>query len=269
VVINIPATDAFATNPGESWTLNFRGAFKSAGSYPASGTLYCHDSGEAVAIGSLSDTMVVLAASPVIGSTNLSGPYFVGEPGSFTVTMTNPADGGTYTSLSALIVIEDISLQDFTSIKVKHPVSGQWIELNAVQQGDNVVLNLGPTDAFAITPGKTWTLEFQGEFLTPGSYVATGTLYCHDSGEAIAIGSLSDTMDVYAWPVISSDDVAGPYFVGEQREFHVTLDNTNGTTYTSLSAEIFVADIGLGDFENVQVLTPWHNRSVDNIESCA
>ena len=256
VVINIPATDAFATGPGDSWTLNFRGAFKTPGNHLANGTLYCNDSGAPVAIGNLTDTMVVLAASPVIGSTNLSGPYFVGEPGSFTVTMTNPADGGTYTNLSAAIVIEDISLQDFTSIEVKHPVSGQWIELNAVQQGDNVVLNLGPTDAFAITPGKTWTLEFQGEFLTPGSYVATGTLYCHDSGEAIAIGRLTDTMVVYARPVISSTDVAGPYFVGEQREFHVTLDNTNGTTYTSLSAEIFVADIGIGDFESIEVLRP-------------
>jgi len=142
----------------------------------------------------------------VIISDDLAGPYFVSEPGSFSVTMTNPADGGTYLNLSALIVIEGIGLDDFTSIEVKHPVSGAWIVLSPEEQGENVVLDIPVTGAFAITPGKIWTLEFRGEFLTPGSYVASGILYSHDGGEAIEIGSLTDTMVVYARPVISSDD---------------------------------------------------------------
>ena len=61
-------------------------------------------------------------------------------------------------------------------------------------------------------------------------------------------------------PIISSDDVVGPYFVGEQQEFHVTLTNpVGGATYTSMSASIFVDNIGLDDFESVEVLHPVHD----------
>jgi len=84
-------------------------------------------------------------------------------------------------------------------------------------------------------------------------------LFSHEGTEKVAIASMTATMNVYQRPVISSDDVAGPYFVGEQREFHVTLDNANGITYTSMSASIFVDNIELDDFESVEVLHPVHD----------
>ena len=268
VVINIPATSAFATDPGESWTLNFRGTFKTAGNYPASGTLFCHDSGAPVAIGSLADTMVVNAASPVIGSADLSGPYFVGEQGSFTVTMTNPAGGASYTNLSATILIENITEADFTTIEVRYPGTDNWITLTPVEDGaGNLVIDIPPTAAFAITPGSTWELDFRGTFLTSGHYDVTGTMYCHDSGEPIVIGSLSDTMDVYARPVISSDDVAGPYHVGALGTFSVTMNNpADGYTYTSMSAAIEIKNISLDDFTSIEVENDqWE---LDHAQSC-
>ena len=43
-------------------------------------------------------------------------------------------------------------------------------------------------------------LDLPREFNTAGEYEATGTLYCHDSGVAVEIGSLTDTMVVLPPP---------------------------------------------------------------------
>ncbi len=83
----------------------------------------------------------------------------MGEQGSFTVTMTNPDDGGTYTNLSATILIENITEADFTTIEVRYPGTENWITLSPEDDGaGNLVIAIPSTAAFAITPGSTWNL---------------------------------------------------------------------------------------------------------------
>ena len=202
---------------------------------------------------------ITVVPMPIISSNDIAGPYLVGEQQEFHVTLTNPVGGATYTNLSASIFVDDIGLADFAKAEVKHPVTGTWIPLTPVVEGNGLRLVVGPTSNYALGPDASITLTFRVNFNTPGEYEATGTMFCHDSGTPVAIASLTDTMVVYARPVISSDDIAGPYYTGYLREFNVTLTNpANGDTYTSLSASIFVDDITLGDFSSVEVFHPVH-----------
>ncbi len=59
---------------------------------------------------------------------------------------------------------------------------------------------VGPTSNYAVGPDATVTLTFRVEFNTAGEYEATGILYCHDSGTAVEIGRLTDTMVVLQPP---------------------------------------------------------------------
>ncbi len=62
------------------------------------------------------------------------------------------------------------------------------------------------------------------------------------------------TIRVYGKPVISSDDIHGPYYVGKQQLYHVTLSNPdNGMTYNPVSVEIVAEGIGFGDFEKIEL----------------
>ena len=58
-------------------------------------------------------------------------------------------------------------------------------------------------------------------------------------------------------PVISSDDLGGPFYVGNLQEFQVRLQNpAPGHVYGSLAASIFVDGITLADFSKVEVMHP-------------
>lgn len=58
-------------------------------------------------------------------------------------------------------------------------------------------------------------------------------------------------------PVISSDDLGGPFYVGNLQEFQVRLQNpAPGHEYGSLAASIFVDGITLADFSKVEVMHP-------------
>jgi VCBS repeat-containing protein len=206
-------TSNYAVGPDDIVTLTFRVEFNTAGEYEATGTLYCHDSGTAVEIGSLTDTMVVYAR-PVISSTDLAGPYFVGELQEFHVTLDN-TDGTTYTSMSAEIFVDNIGLDDFETAEVKHPVTGQWITLTPVVEGTGLKLVVGPTSNYAVGPDDIVTLTFRVEFNTAGSYPVTGILYCHDSGTAVEIGRLTDTMVVLPPPNVAPVAVDDAYTTSE------------------------------------------------------
>jgi len=79
-------------------------------------------------------------------------------------------------------------------------VTGAWIGLTPVVDGTGLRLVVGPTSNYEVGPNESVTLTFRVEFNTAGEYEATGTLYCHDSGVAVEIGSLTDTMVVLPPP---------------------------------------------------------------------
>ncbi len=65
------------------------------------------------------------------------------------MTLTNPADGDTYTSLSASIFVDNITPPaDFSSVEVFHPVAQTWVPLTPVVSGNGLKLDLGPTGNF-------------------------------------------------------------------------------------------------------------------------
>ncbi|MEA4931871.1 MAG: Ig-like domain-containing protein, partial [Anaerolineaceae bacterium] len=65
------------------------------------------------------------------------------------------------------------------------------------------------------------------------------------------------TITVYCDAIISSEDLDGPFYVGNQQEFHVRLQNpAPGHTYGSLAASVFVDDITTADFTSVELKHP-------------
>jgi len=65
------------------------------------------------------------------------------------------------------------------------------------------------------------------------------------------------TITVYCDAIISSDDLGGPFYVGNLQEFQVRLQNpAPGHEYGSLAASIFVDGITLADFSKVEVMHP-------------
>ncbi len=65
------------------------------------------------------------------------------------------------------------------------------------------------------------------------------------------------TITVYGKPVISSDDIEGPYHVGKQQLYHVSLSNpANGMEYNPVSVEIVAEGIKFTDFEKIELQHP-------------
>ncbi len=88
--------------------------------------------------------------------------------------------------------------------------------------------------------------------------IASYELITYPKTQSLWTDTATVTITVIPLPVISSDDIAGPYMVGELQEFNVTLTNpANGATYTSLSASVFVDNITPDDFETAaEVISP-------------
>ncbi len=145
---------------------------------------------------------------PVISSPDIEGPYTVGVRRDFHVTLTNPADGATYTNLSVSVFVDDITFADYEKVEVLHPVYGTWVELTPVIDGDGLRLDLGPTGQFPLVPGQVVTLTFRVTFLTAGTYPAEGSLYDTSGTTPVEIASFSATLTVNNPPNTLPEQIA-------------------------------------------------------------
>ena len=157
------------------------------------------------------DATVTIAVNPVldpptISSPDIEGPYYTGLLREFNVVLNNPANGDAFTALKASVFVDNIGLEDFSVVQVKHPVSGNWVTLTPIVEGNGLKLDLGPTSSFPLVPGQTFTLTFRVNFNTPGTYPAVGTLYNAAVDPAVAIATFNATMEVLSSEIFDLED---------------------------------------------------------------
>ncbi|MFA7628618.1 MAG: Ig-like domain-containing protein, partial [Candidatus Dojkabacteria bacterium] len=152
---------------------------------------------------------ITVYCDAIISSDDLDGPFYVGNLQEFNVRLQNPAPGHTYGSLAASVFVDNITLADFSSVEVKHPVSGTWLTLAPVVDGTGLRLDVGPVTSVPITSGLDLTLTFRVNFNTPGEYPVTGTLYDGVIDPTKAIASYADTMVVAG---LTAQDFGYMYF---------------------------------------------------------
>lgn len=133
-----------------------------------------------------------------ISSSDLDGPFYVGNLQEFQVRLENPAPGHEYDSLAASIFVDGITAADFSIVQVKHPnpLIG-WVTLTPIVVGDGMRIDLGPITSLPLTSGFDLTLTFRVNFNTPGEYEVTSTLYDGEDSTKV-IATYSDTMVVAA-----------------------------------------------------------------------
>jgi len=131
-----------------------------------------------------------------ISSSDLDGPFYVGNLQEFHVRLENPAPGHVYGSLAASIFVDGITAADFSSVEVLHPVYDTWVPLTPDVDGSGMRINLGPIATIPLTSGFDQTLSFRVNFNTPGKYPVTGTLYDGAIDPTKVIATYSDTMVV-------------------------------------------------------------------------
>ena len=182
------------------------------------------------------DGMFTALYPPIAAAKHLEG---TANPYSYIAGIPPVANNDNYSTIGMAPLVVDAAAGVLSNDSFENPA---LMTASLVTTTPNGTLNLATDGSFTYTPNPT----FSGEDSFTYKALAQGM----ESNIATV------TITVYARPVISSADVQGPYFVGEQKEFHVTLDNTNGTNYTKLLAEIFVANIGLGDVASIEVLKP-------------
>ncbi len=136
---------------------------------------------------------ITVYCDPIISSTDLDGPFYVGNLQEFHVRLQNPAPGRTYGGLTASVFVDDVTLADFSVVEVKHPVTGTWVPLVPVVDGTGLRLNVGPVASVPITSGLDLTLTFRVNFNTAGDYPVTGTLYDGAIDPLKALATYSDT----------------------------------------------------------------------------
>jgi len=125
--------------------------------------------------------------------------------------------------------------------------------------GDNLTATLKTNVSHGVLVLKgdgSFTYAPKADFCGTDSFVYTLVSYPKTTVDGWTAEATAE-ITVYCDPIISSEDLDGPFYVGTLQEFHVRLQNpAPAHTYGSLAASIFVNDITLADFSVVQVKHP-------------
>lgn len=176
--------------------LTFRATFTGTpGSYPSVVTLNDTVPNPDQQLATLSQT-VVLYGRPTLSTTDLQGYYLTGDAQEFHVTVTNPADGATWTGLSLAFA---------------------GFPLDAALTGTFTIASLAP--------GASTTLTFTATFATADSYPITAALGVTAYPQLALLPST--TAVVYTKPTITGN-LAGPYLTGIPSTVNLTVTNPSG-----------------------------------------
>jgi len=173
------------------------------------------------------DTASVKAIDlPAISSTNIQGYYLVGEEQPFSVSLTNPATGGTYAGVLVDLQVTGADLADITSLyywetALEPDAFAPWV-LTPV--AGNLVGSFGPpTTGFPMIAPYNATTPFLVTFANAGSYPVV--LNLRDVATGTILATYTNTAVVYEKPVITSPDLAGPYVVDTPEPVTLTITN--------------------------------------------
>ncbi|MDD4042799.1 MAG: ExeM/NucH family extracellular endonuclease [Anaerolineaceae bacterium] len=159
------------------WTAIFGPAFE--GWDPAWAYVRVITTSGAVDYDEITYTGVLPGETPEISSTDLEGPYVIGQNQEFHVTLDNSERGYAYSNVLAMFEVENITLADIESFEYLETsvTPNVWLPLPLTQTETGVVGAFGPAAGFPITVPYNATSSFRITFITPGTYPATITLY--------------------------------------------------------------------------------------------
>lgn len=175
----------------------------------------------------LSDGSVKVIALPTLASDDIQGYYLTGEEQGFSVTIDNPATGGNFDGVLVDLKITGADLSDITSLFYWETEldPDDWALWTLTEDGSgNLVGTFGPpVTGFPLVAPLTVTTPFLVTFANGGAYPVELNLRDVASGEILA--TYSNTAVVYEKPVITSDDLAGPYLVNVPEPVTLTITN--------------------------------------------
>lgn len=164
--------------------------------------------------------------------TYTSDPYFIiGEAGNFAVTISNLETGKNYDNT----VVFDIVLQDHLFGDIQSIVCGGgiWDLTDDLQQvGDDVVARIGGVDGyFTLGAPETRTVPCVVTYNTAGSYTTSGSMVdvitTTPLVERVVSADIPGTAMVYAKPVITPTNLAGPFDAGVPGTVSLSIANTS------------------------------------------
>jgi len=204
---------------------------------------------------SLTDGIVKVFALPALTSDNIAGPYVVGVQQEFQVTLDNPADGGGFAHVKVFLEAKGATLADIDKFEyLAYDASGNelgWMEWTLTPSEGGLSGAYGPAAGFPMTAHYNATSRFRVTFATAKTIPVTLTVVDVDTNTILA--TLEAAMDVREAPAFSSDDIAGPYFVGYTQPFNVTLTNpAGGLTFSKVRVEFRVKNASLTDIALIQ-----------------
>lgn len=181
-----------------------------------------------VQLAALSATMQVYDKPTV---TYTSDPYFiVGEAGNFAVTITNPVTGKFYNNTAVFdVVLQGHVVADITAISCTDGTTTWDLFDNLTQDGTNVKARIGGLDGFFTIPAPlTVTLPCTVTYATAGTYTTSTSMVDVVSPlpDRVVSADIPGTATVYAKPVITPTNLAGPFDAGVQETVSLSIANT-------------------------------------------
>ena len=209
------------------------------------------------------DFNLTIRPAPEISSDDIVGPYVVGVEQELNVATNNPTNGKTYTNVLFRYVISDTVLANITSFQYYYDYDSTWHDMPMTQDGSDVVGYFGPSTGFPMSAPYSATTLFRINFATAKTYSVTLKLVDLATSETL-LTSVDYSATVYAAPVISSDDIVGPYVAGVEQELNVATNNpTNGKTYTNVLFRYVISDTVLANITSFQYYydydSTWHD----------
>ena len=246
--INFGPNVGMALGLGESLTLTYRVVFNTSKDYPFSATLYSHE-GEAQYAITGSNGFMNVYLRPAFSSEDIAGPYMITLQKEFTLLVDNPYRGVAYNSLSASILINNITGTDIAGVELQNPANAEeWLTVTPLQDGSGLRLNLGPMPGMSILPGGALSLKLRITFNTATVYPVAVSLFSHDQTEAIQIGGFASAMTVYHPPTLDSSQFEGPYFNGKAKDVTLTVHNPeNGMPLNVMSANLLIQNLAANE----------------------
>jgi len=174
---------------------------------------------------------VKIITLPTLNSTDIQGYYLTGDRQEFNISLTNPAAGGDFSKVIVKYSVSGLQKADIATFE--YNAGGTWVAMGSRSTEtylEDSVLNkvygefgLAPL-GFPMAPGFSDPPQFRVTFNTAGSYPVTLELVDRLASDAV-LATFTSTAVVYAKPVITSPNLAGPYLAGIPQAATINITN--------------------------------------------